>query len=118
MRPAKKLRKHDFHFHYVEIWKILWKNGPAEGGRFSLDMSREAVEIRVSLRDAIPATTQEAPAPRKASSDENRNEGGILPDCVTSGKRKLAEGTHGLAHVLNRISSFGASSGIPRASGE
>jgi hypothetical protein len=43
----------------------MWKNGPAEGGRFSLDMSREAVEIRGNLRDAISATTQEAPAPRK-----------------------------------------------------
>jgi hypothetical protein len=32
--------------------------------RFSLDMSREAVEIRVNLRDTISATTQEAPAPR------------------------------------------------------
>jgi len=65
VRPAKKLRNHAFNFRRVEMWKTLLKNDPAEGGRFSLDMSREAVEIRVNLRDAISATTQEAPAPRK-----------------------------------------------------
>ena len=47
------------------MWKTLLKNDPAEGGRFSLDMSWATVEIHVNLRDAISATTQEVPAPRK-----------------------------------------------------